>query len=220
MGAVEFDAVEADALGGHRGLDERVDDVVQVLLRHLLAGTGGAVQAQAGRADGRGVGVRGLPGLPHHADVPQLRHDLPAGRVHGLGDLRPPRELLLAVETGDAVVLTGRVVADVRALGDDQADARCRAPGVVRGHVLAGDPAGRERARHRRHHDPVRHGQAVQLDGAGEDLGRAGGLGGGCHVGTPGRGGRVAGQTEVQLCACASTVTGRPRIPVPAHGAL
>ena len=134
-------------------------------LGHRLAGALGAVDADARRADGRGVGEGRLALLAHHADVPQLRHDRAARRVHGLGDLRPARQLLLAVEARHPVALSGRLVADVGPLGDDQAHARGGAAGVVRPHVLARDAARREHARHGRHRDAVRDFQTVQRDG-------------------------------------------------------
>ncbi len=185
MGAVQLHAVEADPLGGSGGLGEGADDVVQVALGHRLAGHLVGADAQPGGADGGGVGVGRLALLADHADVPQLRHDGAARRVHVGGDLRPARELLLAVEARDGVALPGRVVADVGALGDDQADAGGRAAGVVRGHVRAGDPVRGERARHGRHRDAVRDGQAVQGDGPGQDFGGAGRGGGDGHRGTP-----------------------------------
>ncbi len=184
MGAVELHAVEADALGGGSGLGERGDDVVHVRLRHGLAGGLGTGGLQAGGADGGRVREGGVALLADHADVPELRDDPAAGRVHVLGDLRPARQLLLAVEARDAVALAGRRVAHVRALGDDQADTGGGPAGVVRAHVLARDAARGEHAGHGRHHDPVRDGEAVQRDRAGQDAGRAGGGGrGDGHVG-------------------------------------
>lgn len=181
MGAVQLDAVEADALGVGGRLRERLDDVVQVLLGHGLAGDLGTLAGETGRPDGRGVGEGRLARLTHHADVPQLGHDRAARRVHRVRDLRPARELLLAVEARDAVALPGRLVADVGALGDDEADARGGTAGVVPDDVLARDTARRELPGHRCHHDPVRDVQAVQGDGAGQDLGCTGG-GVGSHV--------------------------------------
>lgn len=174
MGAVQFDAVEADALGGCGSFDESADDIVQVAPGHRFAGALGAVHADAGRADGGGVGVGRIALLAHHADVPQLRDDRAARRVDCLGDLRPSRQLLLTVEPRHTVTLPGRLVADVGPFGDDQAHTRGGATGVVRPHVLTGHAARGEHARHRRHHDAVRDSQAVQRDGPGQDLGRAG----------------------------------------------
>ncbi len=174
VGAVELDSVEADALGGRGGLGEGADDVVQVAPGHRPARALGAVDADAGGAHGGGVGVGRLPLPAHHADVPQLRDDRAARRVHGLGDLRPPRQLFLAVEARHAIALPGRLVADVGPLRDDQAHAGGGTAGVVRPHVLAGNTAGREHAGHRRHHDAVRDGEAVQCDRPGQDLGRTG----------------------------------------------
>lgn len=172
MGAVDLHTVEADALGGGRGLGERADDGVDVGLGHGGRALG-AGDAQAGGAVRGGVRVGGLALVADRADVPQLRHDRAARRVHRLGHLRPARQLLLAVEARDAVALPGRVVADVRALGDDQTDTGGGATGVVRRHVLAGDATRGEHARHRRHHNAVRDGQAVDRGGPGEDLGGA-----------------------------------------------
>src|SRR5690606_2025114 len=85
--AVQFDAVEADALGGGRGLGEGADDVVQVGLGHGFTRALGAVDPDTGRTDSRGIGVGRLALVADHADVPQLRHDGAAGRVHVGGDL-------------------------------------------------------------------------------------------------------------------------------------
>ncbi len=169
------------------GVGERADDVVKVGAGHRLAGPLGAVDADAGGADGGGVGIRCLALLAHHAYVPQLGHDRAARLVHGRGDLRPPRQLVLAVEPRHPVALPGGLVTDVGALGDDQAHTRGGPAAVVRLHVLAGHAAGGEHPRHRRHRDAVGDGQAVQLDGPGQDLGRAGGGGrGDGHAGPPG----------------------------------
>ncbi len=175
MGAVDLHAVEADALGVGGGPGERADHVVQVLLGHRLARGLGTRGDQAGGADGRGVREGGVALVADHADVPQLRHDRAARRVYVLGDLRPARELLLAVEPRHAVALPGRLVADVRPLGDDEPDPGGGTAGVVGAHVLAGNAARREHTGHRRHHDPVRNRETVERDRAGQYLGRAGG---------------------------------------------
>lgn len=203
MRAVQLDTVEADALRGGGRLGEGADDVVQVLPGHRPAGGLLLADAQTGGADGGGLG-EGRPALlADHADVPELRHDRAARRVHRLGDLRPARELLLAVEPGDAVAESGRGVADVGALGHDQPDARGGPARVVREHVLAGDAARGEHAGHRRHRDAVGDGQAVQRDGPGEDARGTGGggvrtggeVGGGGHTGS-----RGAWEQPVSMC--------------------
>lgn len=48
MRTVQFDAVEADALGGRSGLGEGADDIVEIGLRHRLARALGAVDPDAG----------------------------------------------------------------------------------------------------------------------------------------------------------------------------
>ncbi len=206
MGAVQLDAVESDPLGGRGGLGERADDGVQVAPGHRPARALGAVQPDPGGADGGGVGERRVALLAHHADVPELRHDGAARRVDVLGDAGPPVQLLLAVEARDVVALPGGLVADVRPLGDDQADARGGAAGVVRAHVLPGHAARGELAGHRGHDDAVGHGQPVDRDGPGQDPGRAGGG----RVG--GLGGRVGlgdghGDSSRISVMCAGTET-------------
>ncbi len=115
MGAVQFDAVEADPLRVRGGVGERTDDVVEVGAGHRHPGPLGAVDPDAGGADRRSVRVRRLALLADHADVPQLGHDRAARLVHGRGDLGPPRQLLLAVEPRHPVALPGGVVTDVGA---------------------------------------------------------------------------------------------------------
>ncbi len=220
MGSVQFDAVEADALRGGGRVGEGGDDVVQVLPGHRPAGGLVGADAQSGGADGGGVREGRAALLADHADVPELRHDRAARRVHRLGDLRPARQLLLAVEAGHPVAVTGRGVADVRALGDDQADARGGTAGVVRHDVLAGDAARGELPGHRRHDDAVGDGQAVQGDGAGEDprgaaagLGRGDGGGGG-HRETPRGRGRTGRYVHAHAMRTRGSMRGgRPGIP-------
>lgn len=179
-------------------LGERGDDRVDVALRHRLALALGAVRAHTGRADRRGVRVGRLALLADHADVPQLRHDRAARRVHRLGDLRPARQLLLPVEPRHPVALPGGLVADVRALGDDQSDTGGGTAGVVRHDVLTGHAARREHAGHRRHGDAVGDGQAVDHGGPGQDGGGSGrGVRSGeGHVGAPYRG------IPIGMCVC------------------
>jgi hypothetical protein len=177
VSTVQFDAVEADALGVRGGFGKGADDVVQVTLGHRLTEALGAVEANTGGAHGGRVGVGCVALVADHADVPQLRHDRAACRVYVLGDLRPPRQRLFAVEPWHPITLPGGLVADVGALGDDQANAGGGAAAVVRPHVVTGNAVGGEHARHRRHHDAVGDGQAVQRDGSGKDLGCARGVG-------------------------------------------
>jgi len=73
--------------------------------------------------------------------------------------------------------LTGRPVADVGPLGDDQADTGGSPARVVGPHVVTGDTARGEHARHRRHHDAVGDGETVQGHGPGQDLRCAGDVG-------------------------------------------
>ncbi len=132
MGPVQLDSVEAEALGRSGRFGERRDDVVEVPLCHGMAGRG-AVEGDPGRAGGRGVGEGRRARLAGHADVPQLRHDRPARRVHRPHHVLPAGERVLSVETGHGAAGPGGRVIDIGALGDDQADpARGPARVVVR----------------------------------------------------------------------------------------
>lgn len=176
MRAVQLHAVEADAFRGGRGLGERADDGVQIGPGHRLAGALGAVDAQPGGSDcgGRRRTAAGPACGPYRCATAAARScRRPRARPRRPS---PACRLLLAVEPRDSVALPGRLVADVRALGDDQTHTRGGTAGVVRHHVLAGDAARRELTVHRGHHDPVGDREPVQRDRTGEDLGRAGGV--------------------------------------------
>ncbi len=161
VAAVDLDAVEAEGLrlGGRRG--EGSDHLVDVRLGHGHA-MFGAVQGDARGADPGSAGDRRGADGAVHARVPQLRYDPAAGPVDLVRHRGPARQGLGAVEAGDAGAAARRLVADVRALGDDQADAARRAASVVPGHVGAGDAVGGVLTGHRCHDDAVGQREAAE----------------------------------------------------------
>lgn len=180
---MQFDPVEAEALGRGRRVGERGDDVVEVLLRHG-ASLGLTRQGEARGPDRLRVHHRRGTLGAGDAHVPQLRNDRAARPVHGVRDIRPARERVLAVEPGDPAAGARGVVVDVGALGDDQSHTARGPTRVVVRHVLAGDAARGELPGHRCHGDPVARGEPAHREGAREGVRRT--VGGrvrpGCHV--------------------------------------
>ena len=104
-------------------------------------------------------------GMRHAANVPQLQHHAPAGRVHGVGHAAPAVHLCFAVNARrEAVALA--LWRDLRGLGNDEAGAG--ALRVVGGHEFVGHVAGLAgaAARHGRHHQAVGQVQRAELEGA------------------------------------------------------
>jgi hypothetical protein len=151
--AMQFDGVEAQALGVSGGPSEAVDGVGQILLAHGFA----ELLARRGQARGTVDRTGRFPvghGIAHGPDVPELGRDLAASVVDRIDHLAPAVERL-AVEVRDpGVVDRGRAV-DPRALRQDQADLVLRPAAVVLHHIRAGLVIGREGPRHRGHDDPV-----------------------------------------------------------------
>ena len=91
--AVQLDAVEAELLGVARAFGEARDDVGDLAVGHrlgdLLAGL-----RQARRSHALGVRIGAGARMTHDALVPELRHDVAAGRLHLFEDLRPACERL------------------------------------------------------------------------------------------------------------------------------
>ena len=87
------------------------------------------------------------------AHMPELRDDLPAGVMHGVGHLRPAPDLLFVPQTG-RVRPAETFAADPGRFGNDEAGAR--ALGVISGHKLVGHslPTG-PRPSQRRHHNSI-----------------------------------------------------------------
>src|SRR6185312_16330469 len=140
--AVDFDAVKPARFGVRGRFAKGRDDGADLLHRRQ-------------RADRTRV-------IPFCADMPKLRENLPAGAVHGGSDALPAGEGCIAVHVGNPRVEPGRVVRDIRALGDDQANSALGAAVVIGRHIIARNTVRRERARHRRHDDSVREIQVVQ----------------------------------------------------------
>ena len=152
--AVQFDAVETQAhrlrASGSEGFDG---------LRHCRLGHRhprfAPWFAQARRALQRCWRTPGRACAAQCADMPELGPDPSADRLHGPDHLRPARKRLGAVEVRHRWVVAGRRPVDQRGLGDDQ-PAVLRGPTCVIGRGLGAKHAfGRERSRHRRHHQAV-----------------------------------------------------------------
>jgi hypothetical protein len=163
MRAVQFHAIEAEPLRLAGGAAEGVDGGLDVGLGHRDAGL--PARARDARRTLERLGrPPGAGRTAQRADVPKLRPDPSAGRMHGLDDARPAGQRGLAMEVGYAGVVRRGGPVDDRALGDDEADVVLGASPVVRGDVLSRHAAGGERARHRRHHDAIAQPQAGDLD--------------------------------------------------------
>nr|ARO44659.1 oxidoreductase [Streptomyces sp.] len=169
VAAVDLHTVEAECLGRSRGRRIGGDHVVDVGLGHRVA-RARAVQGDTGGTDRRGPRHGRIAGGAVHADMPQLRHDPTALPVDRLGHRGPAGQRLVAVEVRYPGAGARRVMTDVGALGEDQADAAGGPPGVVPRHVLARHPAGGELARHRSHHDTVGQGETTQGEGTDQDV--------------------------------------------------
>ncbi len=151
MRAVQLDSVEAELLRRLRALGICFDHRVDVRLGH------------ARRTDRLHSRLRFLPRRNQHADVPKLRENPPAGRMDLLGNPPPSGQGLRTVEVWNVGIEARHGMIDQRSLGDDQRDAAFRAPAIIGGHIRAWHAVGRERTRHRRHHDAIRKRQAFQL---------------------------------------------------------
>ena len=135
VGAVDFNAVEANGLGIRGSIRKRLDDVLDVLLRHHMADhLTGAIHA--GGAIARHTGIRLHAFLAHRTHMPQLREDLASGLVHRIHHLLPARQGLFAMEEGDILVAVGRRVVHRSAFRDQQSHTTLGTTLVVRHHVI------------------------------------------------------------------------------------
>ena len=216
---MERDAVEADRLGGGGAVGEGGDDIGDLAFGHRPGGLahGGEVRRVGRRAPSGGspyprwahrrrVGIATAALAAHHALVPQLREDQPAGSVDLVNHLPPSGERRLPEHFGHGKFGQARIadrgrVSHGNALGDDQRDVILGAPAVVGGHIGSRHAVGRPVARHRRHDDAVLEGHAVVQPQRREQ--RIGGDGHRHHLGSC-----------ALLLACATWDPERDRLPI------
>ena len=171
-------AVKARPLRATRRRRKRADDSLDVGRRHRPGLDVAQVPIEGGRV--RYVDIR--PGGHHRTGrhrlraargarvrqppaVPQLHHDPATGRVNGVHYAPPGGFLRVVTQAGHAPVTTRRPHVHHRGLSEDQPGAGRCAGGVIARHIRAGHAGiAAERARHRRHHHPVGHGQTANVD--------------------------------------------------------
>ena len=161
MRAVQFDRVEAQPLGITGGAGEGSDGIGHVGIAHG-ATVGLARHVNARRAFG--FFLLGIAPVGQAADMPQLRRDQPALTVHGFDHLAP------AIERGAKEMRHVGIIGSPGALhrgafGDDQAHAAGRALAIIFSNIRARLAGRREAARHRRHHDAIGEGEALEGEG-------------------------------------------------------
>ncbi|MNZ81107.1 hypothetical protein D3C78_997640 [compost metagenome] len=163
VGAVDFHAVHADALGVPSSQGERGDHVLDILLGHAVHNDL-AVLDFFRRAIARYAGVRLGADTTYAAHMPQLRNDLAAFGVNGVDDFLPAGQRRFTIEMRNVRVAVGSLVTDGGAFGDDQADARSGATTVVLDHFGVRHAAWGKGAGHRRHDDAGRQFEGAEVE--------------------------------------------------------
>ena len=161
MGAVNLDAVKSEGAGirggAGKGIHRRLDLGLRHRLGKLLAGLGKARRTMA-----RHFRVGGLGGVAHHADMPELRHDLAASVMDFLHHTFPAFQGFVAPELRHIGVTGCNRRVDCRSFCDDKAAFGLGAAPVVGGDLRARNAARRLGAGHGRHDDPI--GQREPLE--------------------------------------------------------
>ena len=173
MGAVDFHAVHADALGILGRLGEGADHVLDVLLGHAVHDDLSVLEFFR-RAISRHAGVRFGADAAHATDVPQLRNDLAALGMYRVDDFFPTGQGCFTKELRHIRVTIGRNMADGRAFGDDQANAGSSATTVVLDDFGVRYAARRKRTGHRRHDHTGRQFESAEVERFEQGLNRHG----------------------------------------------